>query len=258
VSTERGLIVNADDFGVTAGVSRGILDAVRHGIVRSTTAMVNLPGEADLDADAASLRGLGIGLHLNLTWGRPVAPADRVPSLIDGDGRFTRDPAAVAARAAADDVRREAEAQLEAFARRFGRTPTHIDGHHHVHRHPGVREVVAELALEVALPLRSQDAGFRDGLRRRGIRTPGHFVGGDDPAPYWTVARLLDSLAALPVGEVTELMCHPGYFDAALAYSRYGREREVELAALRDPEVRATIERLDIRLCGFADLPAPG
>lgn len=87
----RGLIVNADDFGVTAGVSRGILDAVRHGIVRSTTAMVNLPGEADLDADAASLRGLGIGLHLNLTWGRPVAPADRVASLVDGDGRFTRD-----------------------------------------------------------------------------------------------------------------------------------------------------------------------
>ena len=77
MSTERRLIVNADDFGVTAGVSRGILDAVRHGVVRSTTAMVNLPGEAALDAEAGSLAALGIGLHLNLTWGRPVAPADR-------------------------------------------------------------------------------------------------------------------------------------------------------------------------------------
>ena len=74
--------------------------------------------------------------------------------------------------------------------------------------------------------------------------------------PYWTTGRLLDQLATLPLG-VTELMCHPGFFDESLAYSRYGRQREVELAALCDPEARATVERLDIRLCHFGALGAP-
>lgn len=255
----RYLVVNADDFGVTAGVSRGILDAHRRGIVTSATAMANLPPHPDLDAEAVSLPEFGLGLHLNLTRGRPVSPPAAVPSLVDGEGEFLRDPSRVSERAAPDEVRREAEAQLVAFARRFGRPPTHLDSHHHVHRLRGVMEAVMDVAATAGLPLRSQDPGFRDGLRRHAVRTPDHFIGGDDPAPYWTLPRLLDHLATLPPG-LTELMCHPGRYDESLAYSRYGREREVELAALIDPEVLATVERLDIRLCHFGALPpaAPG
>ena len=84
----RLLVVNADDFGATAGVSRGILEAHRRGIVSSTTAMVNLAPRSDLEAEALGLPGLGVGLHLNLTWGRPVSPSDLVPSLVDGEGRI--------------------------------------------------------------------------------------------------------------------------------------------------------------------------
>jgi predicted glycoside hydrolase/deacetylase ChbG (UPF0249 family) len=250
----RLLIVNADDFGLTAGVSRGILEGHRRGIVTSTTALASLPAEPDLDAEAAGLPGLGIGLHVNLTWGRPVSAAGAVPSLVDGEGRFVRDPQAVEARARPDEIRREVEAQVEAFARRFGRPPTHLDSHHHVHRLRQVGEAVLAVALAAGLPLRSQDAGFREGLRRHGARTPDHFVGGDGAEPYWTTSRLLDVLARLPVG-TTELMCHPGHFDEALAYSRYGRQRETELAALCDGEARATVERLGIRLGHFGGLP---
>jgi predicted glycoside hydrolase/deacetylase ChbG (UPF0249 family) len=160
----------------------------------------------------------------------------------------------VEARADADEVRREAEAQIEAFARRFGRLPTHLDSHHHVHRLAPVAEPIMQVARAARLPLRSQDPGFRDGLRRHGVRTPDHFVGGDGADPYWTLERLFDTLTVLPLG-VTELMCHPGHFDEALAYSRYGRQREVELATLVDAEARATTERLDIRLCHFGTLP---
>lgn len=252
----RLLVVNADDFGLTAGVSRGILEAHRRGIVTSTTALATLPAQPDLDAEAAGLPRLGIGLHFNLTWGPPASPAGAVPSLVGAEGRLTRDLALLSERARCDEVRREAEAQLEAFARRFGRAPTHLDSHHHVHRLPRVMDAVLSVALAAGLPLRSQDAGFRDGLRRHGVRTPDHFVGGDGREPYWTVERLLDALAGLPVG-VTEMMCHPGHYDDTLAYSRYGRQREVELRALCDPEARATIERLDIRLCHFGTLPAP-
>ncbi|HLE43075.1 MAG TPA: ChbG/HpnK family deacetylase, partial [Methylomirabilota bacterium] len=95
---ERFLIVNADDFGLTAGVSRGILDAHRRGIVSSTTALVNLPPAPDLDAEAAGLAGLGLGLHVNLSWGAPLSPAAAVPSLVDETGGFWRDLARLEAR----------------------------------------------------------------------------------------------------------------------------------------------------------------
>jgi predicted glycoside hydrolase/deacetylase ChbG (UPF0249 family) len=252
----RRLIVNADDFGLTPGVSRGILRAHREGLVTSTTVLANLPADPVLDADAAAAAALGLGLHFNLTWGRPAAPAGSVPSLVDGEGRFVRDGEQVGARARPEDVRREADAQLQAFERRFGRRPTHADSHHHVHRHPRVMEALLPVVDGARLPVRSQDPGFRDGLRRHGIATPDHFVGDAGTEPYWTAARLLDQLAGLPPG-VTELMCHPGEFDDALAYSRYGRQREVELAALCDAEARATVRCLGIELCHFGAL-SPG
>lgn len=251
--TVRVLVVNADDFGLTPGVSRGILEAHRRGIVRSTTALVNLAPDPALEGEAAAARGLGIGLHLNFTWGRPVSPPGAVASLVDAEGRFYREPRQVAEVARLEDVVREAEAQLETFQRRFGRAPTHLDSHHHVHRQPRVMDAVLGVALAARLALRSLDPGFRDGLRRHGVLTSDHFLGDTGLEPYWTVTRLLDALAALPLG-VTELMCHPGYADPGLAFSRYGAQREVELQALCDGEVRATVERLDIRLAHFGEL----
>lgn len=252
----RRLIVNADDFGLTAGVSRGILRAHREGLVTSATVLASLPPQPELDAAAAGA-GLGLGLHFNLTWGRPVSPAGTVPSLVDAEGRFGRDLATLQERARPDDVRRECETQIEVFSRRFGRPPTHLDSHHHVHRVPRVMDAVVDVVLAARLPLRSQDAGFREGLRRHGIATTDHFVGDAQVEAYWTTERLLDQLATLPLG-VTELMCHPGVFDEDLTYSRYGRQREVELAALCDLEARATVQRLDIRLCHFGALGAAG
>jgi predicted glycoside hydrolase/deacetylase ChbG (UPF0249 family) len=253
----RRLIVNADDFGLTGGVSHGILRAHREGLVTSTTVLASLPPQPELDAEAAALPRLGLGLHFNLTWGHPVSPPAAVPSLVDGEGRFGRDLTALGARARPDEVRRECEAQIELFTRRFGRGPTHLDSHHHAHRLPRVMDAVVDVVLAARLPLRSQDPGFRDGLRRRDIATTDTFIGDAQVEPYWSTERLLDQLATLPLG-VTELMCHPGVFDEDLAYSRYGRQRDVELAALCDREARATVERLDIRLCHFGALAASG
>jgi predicted glycoside hydrolase/deacetylase ChbG (UPF0249 family) len=256
-SAARRLIVNADDFGVTEGVSRGILRAHREGLVTSTTVLATLPPQPELDAIARDAPQLGLGLHFNLTLGRPVSRPETVGSLVDAEGRFRRDLAMLQEHARPDEVRRECEAQIEAFTRRFGRGPTHLDSHHHAHRLPRVMDAVVDVVLAARLPLRSQDEGFRDGLRRREIATTDSFVGDADVEPYWTTERLLDKLPTLPLG-LTELMCHPGFFDEHLAYSRYGRQREVELAALCDPEARATLERLDIELCHFGALGAPG
>ena len=245
----RRLIVNADDWGLTRGVSDGILAAHRHGIVTSTTVLVT----ADLDAPlVARLRdsGLGVGVHVNLTLG---APLTRGRSLVDGGGRFVRDARHAAARARARDVEDEIRAQVEKFGTLFRRAPTHLDSHHHVGLHPPVREVVLDVARELGVSVRSQDAAARARARSARLRTPDHFFGESGPDAYWSSATTLRHLRALPDG-ASEFMTHPGWFDAALAYSRYGRQREVEMVGLGTPAARAAVAALGITLCTFAEL----
>ena len=245
------LIVNADDFGLTAGVSRGILEAHRNGIVTSTTLLVNraIP---PAQVDELKTSGLGVGVHLNLTLGAPVADPKRVPSLVDAEGRFVRDALEAAARAKTDEARIELGTQIDAFRKIMGRFPTHLDTHHHVGRLTPVLELVLDFARALRVPVRSQDAQVRRAARALGLRTPDHFMGESGAEAYWSRERVLEHLAALPVG-LSEFMTHPGYFDEDLAYSRYGRQRETELAGLTDPEVRQAARRTGIRLAHFGN-----
>jgi chitin disaccharide deacetylase len=245
----RRLIVNADDWGLTRGVSEGILAAHRHGIVTSTTVLTTAALDPGL---VARLRdsGLGVGLHVNLTLGTPLT---RGKSLTDGHGRFVRDARQAAARATAADVRAEVDAQVAKFVKTFRRAPTHLDSHHHVGLHPPVREVVLDAARELGVSVRSQDVAARMRARSAGLRTPDHFFGESGPGAYWSPATTLVNLRALPDG-VSEFMTHPGWFDADLAYSRYGRQRETEMVGLGTPAARAAVAALGITLCSFAAL----
>lgn len=245
----RRLIVNADDWGLTRGVSDGILAAHRHGIVSSTTVLVT----AELDRErVARLRdsGLGVGLHVNLTLG---APLTRGRSLVDGDGRFVRDARRAAARVSAADARAEVEAQVERFQSALKRPPTHLDTHHHVGLHAPVRDVVLEVARQLDVAVRSQTAEARARARSARLRTPDHFFGESGPDAYWSRERAVRHLRELPAG-VSEFMCHPGWVDAELAYSRYGRQRETEMVGLGGADARAAAAALGITLCTFADL----
>jgi hypothetical protein len=245
----RRLIVNADDFGLTDGVSRGILAAHRHGIVTSATMLVNGGIARERVAEALDA-GLGLGLHVNLTLGRPLT---RGRSLAGADGTFVRDPKRAAARAEPKDVEREIAAQIEAFEKLARRSPTHLDSHHHVGTYAPVREPFFDAAARLGVPVRSEDAVSRAGARSRRLATPDHFFGGSGPAAYWSPATTLAHLRALPPG-VSEFMTHPGLFDEDLAYSRYGRQRETELAALGSAAARAAAAALGIRLATFAQV----
>ena len=245
----RRLIVNADDFGLTRGVSAGILAAARHGIVTSTTLLATADVARDLLAELRDA-GLGVGLHVNLTLGRPLTGRS---SLTDAAGRFIRDARVAASRATARDVEREVAAQLERFETLLHRPPTHLDSHHHVGLHPPVREVVLAAARRLGAAVRSQDAAARARARSAGLRTPDNFFGESGPGAYWSPARTLARLRALPPG-VSEFMTHPGWFDEDLAYSRYGRQRETELAGLGGPAARAAAVALGVTLCHFGDL----
>lgn len=247
----RTLIVNADDFGLTRGVSRGILDAHAKGIVTSTTLIVNRPIEPAL-IDELKASGLGVGLHMNLTLGAPVASATRVASLVDAEGKFIRDAREAAKRANRDEARIELGTQIDVFRKIVGEFPTHLDTHHHIGRHEPILELVLEFARAIKVPVRSQDDQVRAAARRLRLRTPDHFMGESGPEPCWSPERVLEHLAALP-GGVTELMTHPGYFDEDLAYSRYGPQRETELAGLTDTRAREAVTREGIRLAHFGN-----
>jgi predicted glycoside hydrolase/deacetylase ChbG (UPF0249 family) len=245
----RRLIVNADDFGLTRGVSEGILAAHRHGIVTSTTVLVTSRIDSDLVARARD-SGLGIGLHVNLTLGRPLTSG---ASLVDEGGRFVRDARRAAARAQPGDVDAEIEAQVGRFHDLVKRSPTHLDTHHHVGLLSPVRESVLAVARRLGVPVRSQDAMARARARSAGLKTPDHFFGESGPDAYWTPARTLAHLRALPAG-VSEFMAHPGRFDDDLATSRYARQREVELIGLGTSAARAAVGALGVHLCHFGDL----
>ena len=197
------------------------------------------------DADPAQLEelrssGLGVGLHVNLTLGAPVSDPRRVASLLDDAGQFVRDARQQAQRARPEEARIEMGNQIEAFRRLMGRFPTHLDSHHHVARDGDLLDLLCFFARSLKVPMRAQDAEVRARAKKDGIRTPEHFMGESGPEPYWSGERVLEHLRALPPG-VSEFMTHPGYFDEDLAYSRYGKQRETEVAGLTHPEARALV-----------------
>ncbi len=250
----KRLIVNADDFNLTPGVTRGILDGHRHGVITSTTVMVNLPDlEHSRDLALEQAPGLGLGLHLNYTLGPPVLPSASVRSLVDDSGWFYRDRTRLGEAADIGELRAETGAQIARFRDAFGRTPTHLDTHYHMHRLPAVFAVVLAAAAEHGIPLRALSPEMAAAIRERGLAAVDSAVGDVASDAYWTVdgvVRLIENLS----DDVTELMCHPGYVDAALAISSYREQREGELRALCDPAVKGALARAGVTLTHYGML----
>ncbi|MBI3325719.1 MAG: ChbG/HpnK family deacetylase [Nitrospinae bacterium] len=247
----KALIVTADDFNLSAGVSRGIIEAHQHGIVTETSVLVNLGDLCSAVELLAATPLLAVGLHLNLTRGRPLAPTNAGAELIGSDGQFRGSPQALPPLLGKPSVRQEFQAQLDFFVQAFGHLPVHLDTHHHVHQHPVVLEALLDLATPLKLPMRGVDPPMRQAMCARGVRTPSQLLGDVGESPYWTVARLVSVVCDLRPG-LTELMCHPGYYDEAIAYSRYGRQRDVERKALCDPMVAATVQDMGVHLVTYA------
>lgn len=252
----RFLIVNADDCNLTAGVTRSILACHARGIVTSTTFLVNLPVDRSAVRRLKTRRGLGIGIHLNITLGRPVAPASLVRSLIDADGRFVRWQRQHSKRAGRDakfpnsgEVLREWEAQLGRFVSLFGQRPTHMDTHHQLHDHPFYFHLLVRLARKWRLPVRR--SRVLKGKRPSGLRFPDYLFGDLEPAGYWRQAPLKKVLRRLPEG-VSEIICHPGKLDRALRQiSSFTRGRESERRLFAAKPLRVWVQKQGIQLGNY-------
>lgn len=250
--TEKRLIVNADDLGRTPGINSGIFEAHRQGLVTSATLMVGCSAAEEAAGVWRRTPGIGIGLHVALTGGRPLLPPEEVPSLVDEEGRFPAKPEGLDG-VEPDEVMAEVEAQLGRFRALTGRLPTHLDSHHHSHRLPPVGAALVSLAGRHGLPVRNASVEVGERLRREGIATTDTFVEDffGDRARLDILLKILINLAP----GVTELMCHPARVDEALRLdSSYVLEREQELAALTHPEAIRAIREHGIVLTHFGEL----
>jgi predicted glycoside hydrolase/deacetylase ChbG (UPF0249 family) len=218
------LIINADDFGASAGVNRGIAESHRCGVVTSTSLMVTGRAVREAVAMSRDCPELSLGLHWDISG--------------EGERKVDRsDPAA---------IRDAFQRQMDVFYDLTGRMPTHIDSHHHLHRRAEILPVFRELVEPLGLPLR----------REHDV----HFIGGFYAQWEWMVTNLeyisVPTLQRLLQEEVregwTEVACHPGYVTPDFS-SVYLHEREEELRTLTDPRIRQTIEDLGIQLVNYTD-----
>jgi chitin disaccharide deacetylase len=251
------LLIHADDFGMTGGVTRGILCAMEQGVVTATSAMVC--DDEDLCRVKANCSGLAgrLGLHLQLTDGRPVLPVVEVPHLVDTEGQFARHREQIAG-VDGDELLAEWRAQLERFLS-LGLEPSHLDTHHSVHELPVVTDVYRQLAREIGLPVRGSESGLNQELKHSGLACADRYItlkGEKGPAVASIRRSLVVYKRLAPAAELSvEIGCHPAVIDADLAArSRYVEPRAAELALLCDPELRRMIGELGFELSSPATL----
>jgi chitin disaccharide deacetylase len=273
--SKRRLRVTADDFGFTPGVTDGILEAHEKGIVTHTSIMA---GGLDFDRAVTLSRkmpGLGVGVHLTLTWGAPLSPPSKIPSLVGADGKLVSLGEILKrflmGRLDRGEVAREWEAQIQRVSH-SGISPTHLDSHHHLHLLPGLLPLAAQCAHQYHVPwLRRpaeaiwQGVPFHSALVKRIIfrilalrpwplPPSDAFRGLSIQGRRDYAARLTRTIRGLPQG-TTEFMVHPGKPDTLLEKEdTFVWERAFELKGLCDPGVKRLLKDLEIVL----DRPVPG
>jgi predicted glycoside hydrolase/deacetylase ChbG (UPF0249 family) len=276
-SGSRVLIVNADDYGLTAGIAHGILRAHREGIVTSTSVLAVAPAFDRTGALLAGAPELGVGVHLAAVGeDPPLLSAAEVPTLVDRRGRFPRSwrqftVAALVGRVDPADLRREFTAQIERV-RALGVPLTHLDTHQHLHLWPVVRDVVLALAGShdvpaVRVPYGSGGRMTALGTDRlavalercadeAGVSFPGASAGLDPSGPLdgAALARALDRLVGTGLPTV-ELWAHPGERrDPERVRYRWGYRWGDELEVLTGPAARYVVARHNLTLDTFAAL----
>jgi hopanoid biosynthesis associated protein HpnK len=289
----KRLIVNADDLGLTVKVNQAIIDGHCGGLISSTSLLAN--GEAFESAVAMSRQAprLGVGIHLNLTEGKPVAPAASVSSLVNGQGFFARKPAdlwgaMILGRVSRVDIEKELRAQI-AKVLATGIVATHLDSHKHVHALPVLGRMTIRLAHQYGIPairrvverwsalgcllrrfpraktrifrqllnscmLAVVSRGWSRQLQRAGIACAEHFYG-LTPTGFLDEELLREILCHLPDG-TSELMCHPGLVDQALRQTptRLLEQREEEYQALTRPAIKLLARELGVQLINYGEL----
>jgi chitin disaccharide deacetylase len=286
--SQTRLIVNADDFGMSRGITDGIIVAHRYGLLTSTSLMSNMPAAGYAILRAQALPNLGVGVHLNICQGRPLLAPSEIPTLVDSAGNF-HSPAVLARklwtwRITHREIETEFRAQIRWLKER-GIIPTHADSHHHMHLYPAATLPFAcALAAENITCMRASPCsvwprsnsvgGPHEGNIARRLLVHGYrialqvtvfrrfnspdsrisFESGDRKNLWNLRDRWKTMLENLPAGTF-ELACHPGLFERGFSESdRIHAQREQEMVWLTDRELRNVISGRKIQLITYRDL----
>jgi hypothetical protein len=252
---EKLLIVNADDFGLSKGQNYGVIEAFHYGVVSSTTAMVNSTHIQHAANLSQRYPGLQIGLHFVLTHGYPLTA---MPSLVNERGELGKWlwEKTESAQLDLNEIHDELISQYDKFIAVFGKAPTHIDSHHHVHMLPQIYPLVEAFAQSQSIPLRigRQDVERQDIPLRYDHSTEWFDAGfyGEEisEALFLQVLERTDQRGAKSV----EMMCHPAFLDKTILASKYCYPRLAEVEVLTSPGIKNAIAERGYRLGSFLDL----
>jgi len=281
---ERRLIINADDFGLCESVNKGIVEAHTKGVLTSTTIMANMPATEQAADLAKNLPTLGIGVHLNLTAGKPLCQDSSVKLILDSQGHFVLSPGKLAlASLITGKVRTAIETELASQIQWLidkGIKPTHLDSHKHIHAFPSIFPIVCRLAKRFSIPAiryayePKQVSQFPwpvtdNESRKRAslVRTMAKINRWQNPALFRTDALLgvahvgtintafMRAVSLYNIASTAELMTHPGYtYDLDTAQTRLVKQREVELEALCDEKTKHYFKNANIKLVNYGQL----
>lgn len=228
------LIVNADDFGYTKSNTLGIIEGFKKGIITSTTAMMNMPYVDFAAEQIKDISGLGIGVHLTLTVGKPLT---KCKTLVDEKGDFLSRSKLLESNVNKDEILSEFKAQIDKFNEVFKFKPSHLDSHHGCHDLEFTKDITLKLAEEYNLPVR----------RYSKYKFIGNFYGENV-----TVENLKSIILSNINEEGIEIMSHAGFCDLELYNnSSYSLDRVKELSVLCDESIKDFIKENKIELVHY-------
>jgi len=284
------MIINADDLGMAPGVNQGILETMTNGVVSSTTLMANMPW-AQGGATLALKYQLPVGIHLNLTTGKPISDPKTIPSLVRPDGMFYANNEFISRllkwKISRRDIEKEFSAQVEAVLG-MGIQPTHFDTHHHTHlwfpvamvmtkvaRRYGITKTRTTCTTDMGITIEDRQGNVKEWAKRRYKSFIGKMLTKYLQVATWRMEPsafrktwkneslsaleewllFLGQLKSLPQNVTVEVPCHPAYLDKELqGNANYVKNREKEVQALTSPELKTALTQAGIKLISFRDL----
>lgn len=286
---KKGLIINADDFGLTPDTNRAVWELARGRTLSSTSVMSNMPHAEEIRQVKESVPGLGVGVHLTLTSGRPVLAGDLVPSLVDSNGGFHSLKELLRRAKRGKVVLSELRSELEAQVRRangwLNGGLDHWDSHEGFHRFEPFASVCLSVCRREGLrAMRSHRHYFitcrqpltllRPGLGNLGTFGWGRFL---RETYYgllsWRASRsfaLPTGLLALVKGSTLEILqivlsgglpsgtweiaCHPAASNAGLSEAELLQARVGEFELLSSEPFRRVVGEGRLGLISFGSL----
>jgi len=284
----RKLIVNADGFGFTQGINKGIIESIAKGVVSSISCNVNFPHIQEVEHIVKYYPQVSIGLHLNVNVGKPVCSPEQVPSLLNNSGEFWGGEFTkrlLFHKIRISELEKECEAQIIKL-QSLGVQISHLDGHQNKHLYPGYFGSLLKLGKKYGIkrirchrryifikagknrkarlfqyylghPRQIITHGYNRIMMRiaenNGFRMADRMIshGYIEESEKYELHAWIALIRALPAG-INEIYCHPGYPDEDLAkYAEYVDERPLEVAVLTSPELRRTIEKENVEIVSF-------